>query len=195
MTSLPAASPYPVLMTDSAPEPDDRALVAAALAGDEDAFRILYRRHTPRLRKLVQRLCGSRGPESDDAVQEVWFRAMTGAAEFRWGSALQSWLCAIAVHVVSEATRAARRDTVLSLDHDVAGPHADLAAQIDIDAAIARVPEHYRVVFVLHDIEGHTHEEIAAQLGMAVGTSKSNLHRARRIMRGLLGHRFAGESS
>jgi RNA polymerase sigma-70 factor (ECF subfamily) len=194
MTSIPVAAPYPMIAADGPAELGDRELVDAALGGDEQAFRLLYRRHTPRLRKLVQRLCGTGGPESDDAVQEVWFRAMTGVQHFRWTSALQSWLCAIAVRVVSEATRAARKGTVLSLEHDVAAPHTDLASQIDIDGAIARVPVHYRLVFVLHDIEGHTHEEIARQLGIAVGTSKSNLHRARRMMRELLGAAFEGDA-
>jgi RNA polymerase sigma-70 factor (ECF subfamily) len=194
MSTQPAAlSAAPVSEPDS--EPDDRALVTAALAGDELAFRALYRRQTPRLRRLVQRLLGAAGSEADDVVQEVWLRAMLGIRAFRWESALASWVSSIAVRVVAESLRASRKGNTLELDDDVAIPPADLASRIDIEDAIARVPAHYRVVFVLHDIEGHTHDEIAAQLGIATGTSKSNLHRARRLMRKFLGNRFDGEST
>ncbi len=188
-----ALSAAPVSDPDS--EPADRTLVTASLAGDEQAFRVLYRRHTPRLRRLVQRLLGNTGADADDVVQEVWLRAMLGVRAFRWESALASWVSSIAVRVVSEALRASRKGSALELDDSVATASADLESRIDIDDAIARVPAHYRIVFVLHDIQGHTHDEIAAQLGIATGTSKSNLHRARRLMRKFLGNRFDGEST
>jgi RNA polymerase sigma factor (sigma-70 family) len=167
------------------PLPDD-ALVQQALAGDEEAFRHLYRRHSPRLRGLIGRLIGSAGDDSDDVLQVVWLRAMRGAATFRWTSSLSSWLCGIAVRASMESLRNGRRRTVFALEHDMEAPAPDIISRLDLENAIARLPEHHRIVFLLHDVEGFTHEDIASQLGIAVGTSKAKLHRARRLMRAML---------
>ncbi|HYV99536.1 MAG TPA: sigma-70 family RNA polymerase sigma factor [Gemmatimonadaceae bacterium] len=167
-------------------EPVDRTLVERSLAGDEQAFRLLYRRHTPRVLRLVGRLTGGNAAESDDVMQEVWLRAMLGAPKLRWTAPFQTWLCGIAVRVYAES----RRDRLRQQGEDglaeLASAEVDIGYDIDIDRALAELPEHYRAVFILHDIEGHTHEDIAEQLGIAPGTSKSNLHRARRQLRVLL---------
>jgi len=170
----------------SDPPPPDAVLVRQALAGDEEAFRLLYRRHSPRLRGLIRRLIGRAGDDSDDVLQVVWLRAMRGAATFRWTSPLSSWLCGIAVRASMETLRDGRRRTVFTLDSDVEAPAPDIVSRLDLEHAIARLPEHHRIVLLLHDVEGFTHEEIASQLGIAVGTSKAKLHRARRLMRAML---------
>jgi RNA polymerase sigma factor (sigma-70 family) len=165
-------------------EISDKTLVDAALAGNEQSFRLLYRRHTPRVQRLLWRLTG--GADCDDVMQEVWLRAMLGAPKFRWTSSLQTWLCGIAIRAYAESTRDRLQQHSAELHDDLAAPELDLLHAIDIDKAIAELPEHHRVVFVLHDIEGRTHQDIAEQIGMPVGTSKANLHRARRQMRVLL---------
>jgi RNA polymerase sigma-70 factor (ECF subfamily) len=131
-------------------------------------------------------LIGRTGDGSDDVLQVVWLRAMRGASTFRWTSPLRSWLCGIAVRASMEALRDGRRRTVFTLDSDVEAPAPDIVSRLDLENAIARLPEHHRIVLLLHDVEGFTHEEIASQLGIAVGTSKANLHRARRLMRAML---------
>jgi RNA polymerase sigma-70 factor (ECF subfamily) len=170
----------------SDPPLPDAALVRQALAGDEQAFRLLYRRHSPRLLGLIRRLLCRAGDDSDDVLQVVWLRAMRGAPTFRWTSSLSSWLCGIAVRASMETLRDGRRRTVFALDSDVEAPTPDIVSRLDLENAIAKLPEHHRIVFLLHDVEGFTHEEIATQLGIAVGTSKANLHRARRRMRAML---------
>jgi RNA polymerase sigma factor (sigma-70 family) len=179
----------------SDPPLPDAALVRQALAGDEEAFRLLYRRHSPRLRGLIRRLIGRAGDESDDVLQVVWLRAMRGAATFRWTSSLSSWLCGIAVRASMETLRDGRRRTVFALDSDVEAQAPDIVSRLDLENAIARLPEHHRIVFLLHDVEGFTYEEIASQLGIAVGTSKANLHRARRLMRAMLTSSIEGPPS
>jgi RNA polymerase sigma-70 factor (ECF subfamily) len=119
-------------------------------------------------------------------LQEVWLRAMLGARAFRWTSPFRTWLCGIAVRVYAESVRRRARRYEAELTDDIAAPELDLAHEIDLDRAIAELPEHHRAVFVLHDIEGRTHDDIAGQLGVAVGTSKAYLHHARRRMRVLL---------
>lgn len=167
-------------------DPPDRELVDASLAGSEAAFRQLYRRHTPRVLRLVSRLLGGAGAECDDILQDTWLRAMRGAETFRWTSAFSTWLCGIAVRVYAESVRNRVRSNEAELTDDIAAPEPDLGAAIDIDRALCELPEHHRVVFVLHDIEGRTHDDIARELGVAVGTSKAYLHHARRQLRVLL---------
>lgn len=168
-------------------EPDDRDLVRRFLDGrDEDAFRALFRRHTPRLYGLTLRLVAGRRDEADDVVQEAWHRAAVRLRSFAWQSALSTWLAAIAINCARERRRANARapgETTSSL--------ADMPARlrrdgIDLDRAIARLPDGAREVLVLHDVEGYTHEEIAERLEIAVGTSKSQLSRARRLVRASL---------
>src|SRR5687768_14341709 len=83
----------------------DKTLVDDALAGNEHSFRLLYRRHTPRVLRLVWRLMGGASAECDDLMQEVWLRAMLGAPKFRWMSSFQTWLCGIAVRAYAESKR------------------------------------------------------------------------------------------
>jgi RNA polymerase sigma-70 factor (ECF subfamily) len=167
----------------------DRDLATALRRdGAEDAFRELYRRHTPRVHGLLRRLLGGDGRDAEDAVQETWIRAVDGLERFRWEAAFSTWLYSIAVHVGRDALRRRRRDKedpwVDGFDAPVAEP--PLGMRVDLERAIALLPDGYRAVLVLHDVEGQMHETIAAQLGISVGTSKSQLHRARRALRALL---------
>jgi RNA polymerase sigma-70 factor (ECF subfamily) len=166
---------------------DERELARAFLAGDERAFRELYGRCTPALYRILFRLVAGRSDEAADLVQETWLRATRALPGFRWDSALSTWLVSIAINCLRERQRTTRmaiepaareRSAVESHEH-----------RIDLEQAIAALPDGYRDVFVLHDIEGYTHEEIAQLLAIEAGTSKSQLSRARRALRAALNGR------
>jgi RNA polymerase sigma-70 factor, ECF subfamily len=131
-------------------------------------------------------LLGERRQEAEDVVQESWIRAVGGLPRFAWQSSLRTWLCSIVVNCCREVWRASRQELVVE-DVHVGVPADDIAERIDVAAALARLPTGYRAVLVLHDMIGYTHEEIAERLGIEPGTSKSQLSRARRAMRRLLG--------
>ncbi len=174
----------------------DRELAERVLAGDEAAFRDLYRRHTPRLLQLALRLGGGEEADAEDVVQETWIRATEKLDAFRWESAFGTWLHAIGTNVAREAARRReRRHEVAWLD-DAEPPAAEPLEHVeplDLERAIAALPVGYRTVLVLHDVEGYTHEAIAEQLGVASGTTKSQLFGARRAVRALLAPRTKGE--
>ena len=168
---------------------DERALCQAVVeAGDERAFRVLYRRHTPAIYQLVLRMLGGSRQDAEDVVQEAWIRAVRKLDGFRWESSLRTWLSSIALNQARETLRRRGRAPVTELPEGLelpARPARD-GERIDLERAIARLPAGYRSVLVLHDIEGFTHEEISRHLEIAVGTSKSQLFDARRAMRTLL---------
>ncbi|HTR76525.1 MAG TPA: sigma-70 family RNA polymerase sigma factor [Gemmatimonadaceae bacterium] len=177
---LPIANSEPVVATD-------RALVRAILdGGSESAFVELYQRHTPQLFRIARRLLGSTA-DAEDAVQETWIRAMRRIDSFQWRSALSTWLGAIVVNVAREQLQRDARWSVVELRDDIATAPAR-APDLDLERAIALLPPGFRAAFVLHDVEGFTHEDIARQLGWTTGTSKSQLFRARRALRRVLGH-------
>jgi RNA polymerase sigma-70 factor, ECF subfamily len=167
----------------------DRDLADALLKdGDENAFRELYRRHTPRLYQFVVRMLGGAEAEAEDVVQETWIRAAERLDGFRWESQFATWLTGIGVNLCRDRLRRdARRQELQPLDgvepHTRASRHEE---RIDLERAIALLPAGYREVLILHDIEGFTHGEIGERLGIAEGTSKSQLFFARRAMRNLL---------
>ncbi len=165
---------------------DDRSLAASLLqSGDEAAFRLLYRRHTPRLFKLVLRLLGGVEFDAEDVVQETWLRACQRLGGFRWESAFSTWLTSIGIHVAQDHLRR-RGHSPLTLFSDLpetSDPRQGSRLPIDLEQAIARLPSGFRQVLVLHDIEGWTHGEIAVLLGIAEGTSKSQLSAARQALR------------
>jgi RNA polymerase sigma-70 factor (ECF subfamily) len=167
---------------------EDRVLaVAVTESGDEAAFRALYRRHTPALYRLALRLGGGDESWAEDLVQRAWIRAVEGLAGFGWRSAFRTWLSGIALNCAREQWRASRSSPEVDWNPDAsAAPAADPGIQIDLEWAIGRLPHGYRQVFVLHDVEGFTHEEIAGMLDIEPGTSKSQLFHARRQLRGLL---------
>jgi RNA polymerase sigma-70 factor (ECF subfamily) len=164
----------------------DTVLLPAVAAGDEAAFRVLYHRHTPRLRWLVLRLLGGHEADADDAVQEGWVRAVAGLPGFRGEAVFGSWLSAIAIRVAWETIRKRRPWVAMTEDVDAATLPFDLEDRVDLEQALGRLPDPQRMVVVLHDVEGFTHDEIATHLGIAEGTSKSHLHRARQALRLML---------
>lgn len=167
-------------------ETDDLALVERFLRGrGEDAFRALYRAHTPALYALALRLTGGDRGEAEDLVQESWVRALTALRSFRAQSALRSWLCGVLVNVRRGRIRVDWR----IVDAPDAEPLAETTSPddaIDLERAIATLPEGARDVYVLHDVHGYTHREIADLLGIVEGTSKSQLNRARVLLRSSL---------
>jgi RNA polymerase sigma-70 factor, ECF subfamily len=170
--------------------PTDRELAALIMErGDEAAFRLLYRRHTPAVYRFVLRLVGGDGEKAEDILQEAWLRAARGLEAFRWQSAFRSWLTGIALNRVRETARREKRSLVeVEGDWDVAGDSLDPGQRIDLERALALLPPGFRTVLVLHDVEGFTHQEIGDCLGITDGTSKSQLHGARKAMRRLLGY-------
>jgi len=162
----------------------DGWLAAAFLGGDEGAFRALYRRHTPRLRNVVRRLVGEASGDADDVVQESWIRAAGGLRSFRWESSFSTWLIGIGVRVASGVLRRrARWDTVELVGSLESRSPLLPGPDIDLERAIALLPERLRAVLVLHDVEGFTHAEIGEHLGFPTGTSKAHLSRARHEIR------------
>jgi RNA polymerase sigma-70 factor (ECF subfamily) len=167
-------------------EPD----VALAAHGDSSAFERLYRAHVARIHSLTRRMLGAH--EADEATQDVFVRTWQKLGQFRGDSAFTTWLHRLAVNVVIERRRtfAIQRERMTS-DQDalelvpVAPPRADLT--VDFDAAIEQLPAGAREIFVLHDVEGYKHREIASMLDITSGTSKRQLHRARMLMRKHLG--------
>jgi RNA polymerase sigma-70 factor, ECF subfamily len=154
------------------------------VTGGEDAFRALYRAHTPALYALALRLTGSDQSEAEDLVQETWVRATRKMSAFRGESALRTWLCGVLVNVRRERVRSAWR-MVGTLDFEPATPARDDTA-FDLERAIAALPDGARDIFVLHDVYGYAHREIAELLGVVEGTSKSQLARARMLLRAAL---------
>jgi RNA polymerase sigma-70 factor (ECF subfamily) len=164
----------------------DRNLVEAVLElGDEEAFRELYRRYTPRLLGFVSRLLAGGNPEDEDIVQETWIRACERLGQFQWKSTFSTWLLGIGLNVVRDRLRRRRRSRLVATDPspDPPGQRVDHAMKIDIERAISLLPDENRLVLVLHDVEGMKHDEIAERLEIPVGTTKSRLFRARRMIR------------
>jgi RNA polymerase sigma-70 factor (ECF subfamily) len=167
----------------------DRALAARLLDdGDERAFNELYERHTPALYGFVLRVMGGDEIEAEDVVQDAWVRGVGAIDRFRWESSFRTWLLGIGLNCAREAMRRrSRRETVIPVEEaPVSTKPPRHVPRVALDRAIEALPDAYRIVLVLHDIEGFTHVDIGEKLGIAPGTSKSQLHRARRMMRGFL---------
>jgi len=161
--------------------------VRRAQAGDQAAFAEVYREHAGRVYALCLRLAGD-AAEAETLVQDVFVRVWERLASFRGESAFTSWLHRVTVNVVLEGRRMRlrREARVLpvedpeELERSGTGDHG---LKMDLEQAIASSPEGAREVFVLYDIEGYGHAEIAGMTGIAEGTSKAQLFRARRLLR------------
>jgi RNA polymerase sigma-70 factor, ECF subfamily len=174
---------------------EDRWLAQAVVErGDEHAFRILYRRHSASLYRVLLRVLSASGVEAEDALQETWIRAVRALPQFRWESALGTWLVGIGVNVARERLRAPRRTVEIEEAGHLAS-RSDPSLRIDLESAIAQLPEEGRTVLILHDVEGYTHEEISAALGIADGTSKSRLSRARQNLKEFLAPKKGASSA
>ncbi len=168
--------------------PRESDLIRAILAGDRTAERQFYDRHVDRVYALVLRMSGQTDL-AQDWTQETFVRAFARIGQFRGDALLSTWLHSIAVSVAMNGLRTINRRATWQLDFShadgVAAPHAtaDPDLRERMTEAIGELPEGCRAVFVLYDVEGYTHPEIGALLGITVGTSKSQLFTARRKLR------------
>lgn len=171
---------------------DDAALVQAIVRrGSPRAFGVLYERHTPSMYGLALRLAAGERSAAEDVVHDAWIRAVERLDRFEGRSALRSWLCGFVVLGWKELWRRRGRDpTTRPHSSPVAGGLASADARldstperVDLERALRRLADGYREVLVLHDVQGFTHREIAGMLDIDVGTSKSQLSRARRALR------------
>lgn len=174
----------------AAPADVDQALARSAAGGDSTAFEALYRRHASRIHGVVARLVGYDRARAEDLVQEAFVRAWQALPAYRFESAFGTWLHRLAVNTALMDLRAARSRPRGSEDEDaldqVGAPDSagqSTALTLDLERAVATLPPRARAVLVLYDVEGWKHEEIAGALGMAVGSSKAQLHRARGLLR------------
>lgn len=163
--------------------------VNRAQAGDVNAFESLYREHSGRTYALCLRLVGGDTNDATELLQDVFVRAWRKLGTFRGDCAFSSWLHRLAVNTMLENARTERRRTARVLPMDDTSRLAGAARatgielRLDMDRAIASLPKGARLAFVLHDVEGFQHQEIAEQLGLSIGTVKAQLHRARRLLR------------
>jgi len=164
-------------------------LVRRAQAGDVDAFEILYREQSGRIYALCLRLKAGDNADATELMQDVFVRAWRRLGTFRGECAFSSWLHRLAVNTMLENARTDNRRNARVLPMDDTSRLAGAARssgvelKMDMENAIATLPKGARLAFVLHDVEGYQHQEIAEQLGVSVGTVKAQLHRARRLLR------------
>jgi RNA polymerase sigma-70 factor, ECF subfamily len=181
-------------VNDAVPPHRDLALAARCRAGAAGAFEELYRAQAPRLFGLACRLVGR--PDAEDLLQEIFLAAHRKLGLYKGESSLGTWLYRLATNLCLDHLRFAQATDALDEDREHA-PAARVTAigsvdRIDLERALAALPDGCRTVFVLHDVEGFEHREIATLLGVADGTSKSQLHKARmRLRQTLAGHRPA----
>ena len=164
--------------------------VARAAAGDVRAFEQLYATHLSRVHSLVRRMAG--GQDTDELTQDVFVRVWQKLATFRGDSAFSTWLHRLAVNVVierfrSDNLRRKRLHDGEEIFETLPAPRRSADISMDFEAALEKLPDGAREIFVLHDIEGYKHTEIAALLDISSGTSKAQLHRARMMLRKHLG--------
>ncbi len=170
--------------------PTDQITIRRAVNGDEGALRAIWTQHAPRIDALVRRLVGD-PDQAADVAQEVWIQIFRALPGYRGDSQFSTWAHRIAVNRTLNALRSLRRVSAKEVDieedssmveHD--GDRSMLAQTID--EAVQKLSPGARHVFVLHDVEGYTHEEIATELGITSGGSKSQLFKARAKLRRLL---------
>ena len=171
----------------------EKRRVDKARAGDQLAFEKLYRSHCDRIYGLCWRMCGGDRALAEDMVQEAFVRAWNKLHLFKGESKFGTWLHRLAVNVVLSDRRIRvkrlKREREFSDDVErVMVGERDVFAGLrkDLEAAIAGLPERARTVLVLYDIEGYQHNEIAEMTGMAVGSSKAQLHRARKMVQEIM---------
>jgi RNA polymerase sigma-70 factor (ECF subfamily) len=166
---------------------NERELLTRAQAGDPVAERAIYDTHVDRVYRLAFRLAGD-AELAKEFTQDAFVRAFERLATFRGDSALSTWLHAITVSVALNGLRKVRRlKREVQLEHAESlgsdRPRSDPLLRQRLDEAIDKLPTGYRTVFLMHDVQGFTHEEIGAALGIEVGTSKAQLFRARARLR------------
>ena len=187
MIATPAAAPS---------RADELALVEQCRAGDLAAFETIYRTHSGRLYSVACRVVGN-PTDAEDLLQEIFLAAHRKLDSFRGDSALGTWLYRLAMnlcldHLRSRATRSGQVTDALDEEYGLADTGSRrlaerTVAKMDLERALAQLPDGCRTAFVLHDVEGLEHREVAEALGIAEGTSKSQVHKARMRLRAMLG--------
>lgn len=171
----------------------DRFLVESfLLTRDESVFRWLYQRHQDALWGFALRLTGGNESASADIVQDAWLRAVERLPQFRWQSSLRTWLLGFVVFRTKEFWRSQMSENQKFTPFEVAlfepvSPGFN-EAKVDLETIFSQMPAGYRAILTLYELEGYKHEEIADLLGISVGTSKSQLVRARAFMRRFFDH-------
>ena len=176
----------PDIVAEGAPGVADREDVVRARAGDTRAFERIYRRHVPRVHGLTRRMMGQEW--ADELTQDVFVRAWEKLGTFRGEAAFGTWLYRLAINVVLTrrawlGTQRRRLDDQEDTLGSVPARPAMTDLGMDFETAMERLPAGAREVFVLHDVEGYKHGEIAGMLGVTSGTTKAQLHRARMMLR------------
>ena len=179
---------------------NEQLTVQRALGGDQAAMRALWTRHAPHIDVVVRRLVGQDPDLAADVAQEVWIQIFRALPSFRGDAQFGTWAHRIAVNRTLNALRRTKRMAAVEVevDEDTSSvePEAERALlAASIEEAAAKLSPGARTVFLLHDVEGYTHEEIAAELGITAGGSKSQLFKARAKLRTLLAHMIDAPSN
>ena len=198
----PSSAPTPARSTfarSTQPDPSEADALSRAQAGDHHAFALLYSLHKRRIYSLCLRMVGNIA-EAEDLTQEAFLQLHRKISTFRGDSAFSTWLHRLAVNVVLMQLRK-KGLSLISLDEAMepvpdegpgrsfGSPDLVLSGAIDrlaLERAVADLPAGYRLIFILHDVEGYEHNEIAALLECSIGNSKSQLHKARLRLRDAL---------
>jgi RNA polymerase sigma-70 factor (ECF subfamily) len=186
------------MITSNKTEADrtDRDLAARCRRGDRVAFGEIYRRHSGRMYNVAWRMTGS-AADAEDLLQDVFLQVFRRIDSYRGEAALGTWLYRMTVNACLDHLRShqGRQQQATDFFEDIEGFEPVAGAvwkpdraldRIDLESAVARLPPSYRAAFVLHDVEGYMHHEVAEMLGIVEGTSKSLLHKARSRLRALL---------
>jgi RNA polymerase sigma-70 factor, ECF subfamily len=180
------------MLDERVPDPGDGAPTQRAQGTDRDAFEALYRAHAARVYALCLRLTADVA-QANELTQDVFIRAWKALPDFRGEAEIATWLHRIAVNAMLEQRRGDRRrearialaddrdEDARALERGSTSVH-DVGTTIDLERAIAALPPGVRRAFVLHDVEGFTHVEIAEMTGLAEGTLRAQLHRARQLL-------------
>jgi RNA polymerase sigma-70 factor (ECF subfamily) len=172
---------------------NEQLTIRRAIEGDEAALRSLWTRHAPHIDMVVRRLVGFDPDLAEDIAQEVWIQIFRALPSYRGDSQFSTWAHRIAVNRTLNALRRTKRLSAIEteVEEDSVAVEMDTERSFiaaSIEAATAKLSPGARTVFVLHDVEGYTHEEIAQELGITSGGSKSQLFKARAKLRKLLAH-------
>lgn len=172
---------------------DEPDVIARAGRGEPAALRAIYDRHAERVWSVVRRLAGD-DAMAEDWAQDAWIRVFRALPAFRGEARLSTWIHRIAINVAVDGQRRRAREVAAeALDEETtsqaATPHRDVELGVALERALDGLPAGMRQVLVLHDVEGYTHEEIGAALGVAAGTSRSQLFKARARLRDSLAAR------
>lgn len=166
---------------------DEAALIERVGRGDPAAARALYDRHAERVYAVVRRLAGD-DATAQDWSQEAWIRVFHALPGFRGDSRLSTWIHRVATNVALDGLRRAERRAAEPLEDEppAPGPVGAVVERVTLERAVDRLPDGMRRILVLHDVEGYTHDEIAAFLGVSPGTSRSQLFKARAKLRAMM---------